>query len=286
MNKSKIKRIIGAAVAAVLIVVISAVGLLISKTRLPDNVPDGALRAVFFDVGEADCTLFFNSDTAILTDAPADMTNQAVGYMKRAGIKRLDFFVISHYDSDHCGDAERIINEFEIDTIILPEPTRNQTEIYEKIVSAANEKKCITAKTGQSYETGGVKIDVLSPNGIGKENNDICLSYRLTYKNSSVLMCSDITADEEKVILSKYGDKIKSDIIKVAHHGSKYSSTAKFIKPASAKYAVISCGRNTYGHPATETLDALKAAGSEIFITQAEGVIIFDILADDVVRVK
>ena len=286
MNKSRIIRIISAAVIAVLIVAVSAAGLLISKTRLPDKAPDGALRAVFFDVGEADCTLFYNSDTAILTDAPADMTNQAIGYMKRAGIKRLDCFVITHYDADHCGDAERIINGFEIDKIILPEPTRDKADVYEKIVSAAGEEKCVTAKTGKSMEFGGVKIDVLSPNGIGKENNDICLSYKLTYKNSSVLMCSDISSDEEKVILSKYGDKIKSDIIKVAHHGSKYSSSEKFVKTVSARYAVISCGQNTYGHPATETLDALKAAGSEIFITQAEGVIIFDLLENDVVFAK
>ena len=286
MNKPKIKRIISAAVIAVLIVVVSVVGIIISKTRLPDKAPDGALRAVFFDVGEADCALFFNADTAILSDAPADMTDQAVGYMKRVGIKRLDCFIISHYDGDHAGDALRIIKEFEIDRILLPEPVKNKDDVYKNIVLAAGAEKCVTVKTGQSFDIKDVKTDILSPNGIGKENNDMCVCCRISYKNSSVLMCSDISTDEEKIILSKYKDKIRSDIIKVAHHGSRYSSHEKFVKTVSAKYAVISCGQNSYGHPDLDVIKRFKDAKAKVLITQGSGVIIFDLMENSVEQRK
>ncbi len=282
MNKHKIKKIISAAVIAVLIVVVCVTGLLISKTRLPDGVPSDVLRAVFFDVGEADCSLFFGDGVAILTDAPEDMTDQARGFMKRAGIKRLDYFIITHYDKDHSGDALKIINAFEVGRVLLPEPVKGKEDVYKSIVAAAGANGCVTVKTGQSFEIKDVKIDILSPNGIGKESNDTCICYKLTYKGASALMCSDITDDEERVILSKYGERIRSDIIKVAHHGSRYSSSEKFIKTVSAKYAVISCGENVYGHPDLDVIKRLKSAGGGIFITQGDGVIIFDLMENSV----
>lgn len=286
MNKRKAKRIISAVVITALVIVISVIGLSISKTRLPDGIPDGALRAVFFDVGEADCSVFFCDGVAIMTDAPEDMTKQAIGYLKRLGIKRLDYFIITHYDYDHSGDALKIIDGFEVGTVLMPKPLRDKTERYDEIVKRIGEDRCVIAKTGQKFDINGVHIDILAPNGVGKENNDICIAYKLTYKGSSVLMCADIDADEEKVILSKYGDKIKSDIIKVPHHGSKYSSGDKFIKTVNAKYAVISCGQNNYGHPDLEVADRLKAAGAEVLFTQSSGVMIFDLTSGGVERIK
>ena len=88
MNQRKAKRIISAVVITALIVIVCVIGLNISKTRLPDGIPDEALRAVFFDVGEADCSVFYSDGVAIMTDAPEDMTKQAVGLLKRLGIKR------------------------------------------------------------------------------------------------------------------------------------------------------------------------------------------------------
>lgn len=286
MNKRKAKRIISAVVITALIVIVCVIGLIISKTRLPDGIPDEALRAVFFDVGEADCSVFYGDGIAIMTDAPESMTKQATGMLMRLNIKRLDFFIITHYDYDHCGDALKIIDEFEIDKILLPEPIKGKTDRYNEIVSRAGADKCVTVKTGQAFDMNGVHIDIIAPNGIGKDNNDICIAYRLTYKDASVLMCSDIDADEEKVILSKYGDTIKSDILKVSHHGSKYSSGEKFIKTVKAKYAIISCGYNSYGHPDLEIADRLKAAGAEVLMTQSSGVVIFDLKSGGVERVK
>lgn len=283
---NRTKRIITSTVIIAVLVVVCVVGNIISDTHLPDKLSPGAYRAIFFDVGEADCILYHGEDAVILTDAPENETEQAIGYMERMGIKQIDYFIITHYDKDHVGDALKIIKKFKPLHILMPEPVKSKINVYNEIVKITNDKQRITAKTGQRYETGGVVIDILAPNGIGDESNDTCIVCKLTYKETSLLLCSDISADEEKVILSKYGDNIKSDVLKVAHHGSRYSSTDAFICTVSPEYAVISCGPNTYGHPNTDVIKRLKAINAEVFITQQKGVIIFDFFEDHVAVVK
>lgn len=286
MNKAKIKKITGTVITAVLVVVVCVIGIIISNTRIPDKLSPGAYRAVFFDVGEADCILYHGDGLVILTDAPADETDQVTGYMERMGIKRIDYFIISHYDSDHAGDAVKVIKKFRPDHILLPEPVEGKNGIYNEVVKITDEEQRIIAKTGQSYTSGDAVIDILAPNNKGKENNDMCIVSRIKHKETSLLLCSDLYADGESIILSKYGDSIKSDVLKVAHHGSKYSSTDAFICTVSPEYAVISCGPNTYGHPDRDLIKRLKAINAEVLTTQENGVIIFDFFADHVVRVK
>ena len=286
MNKVKVKRIAGTVIRAVLVVVVCVLGIVISKTRIPDRLPDGAYRAVFFDVGEADCVLYHGDGAAILTDAPLDNTEQVTGYLQRMGIKKLDYFIISHYDRDHAGDAVKIINKFDPVHILMPEPVDVNDSVYKDIINATEESRRIIAKTGQSYNTGDVRIDIFAPNSAGTEDNDTCIVCKLTYKETSLLLCSDTNADEEKIILSKYGDKVKADVMKVAHHGSRFASSDEFICTVSPEYAVISCGPNSYGHPDTSVMKRLKAINAQVLVTQTEGVIIFDFFADSVVEVK
>ena len=282
----KTKKIISTAVKAVLVVIVCVFGLFLSDKRIPDSKPEGALRVMFFDVGEADCSLAYGDGISILTDAPKDKTRQAAGVMRRAGIKRLDLLVITHYDYDHCGDAVRILEEFGADTVLLPEPGE---ENERRLCAAIKEKSdggFIFAKTGQSYDINGARAEILAPNGAPDKNNALCIVYKLSYNGKSVLMCADAEVKEEKVILSKYKNELRSDIIKVAHHGSKYSSSSDFIKAVNAKYAVISCGANGYGHPDLGKIDAFEQSGAEVFITQRDGVVIFDLLPDGVEKVK
>ena len=286
MNKGRTVKIISAALSAALIVVIVVYGVFTMKSRLPDKVPDGTVRAVFFDVGEADCYLIHGNGAAILTDAPLGETRGVRGYMDRMGIKRIDYFIVTHYDLDHCGDAAKIIEKYDVRYVLMPEPTESDAEKYGAIASRVPKERRLTARTGQSYEVCGIKIDVLSPNDMGKDSNDMCVACRFSLPGGSLLACSDISGSEEKIILSKYGDRIKSDVLKVAHHGSKYSSSEDFIKAVSPEYAVISCGPNSYGHPDLDVIRTLEAAGAEVAVTQTENVIIFDFFSDSVVRKK
>ena len=286
MNNVKIKKITGTVIMAVLVVVVCVIGIVISNTRVPDRLSPGAYRAVFFDVGEADCILYHGDGAVILTDAPLDQTEQVIGYMERMGIKTIDYFIITHYDKDHAGDAAKIIEKFDPTHILMPEPVEGRDEVYNSIAAITADGSRITAKTGQKYTKGDVTIDILAPNNKGTGNNDMCIVSKITYKDTSLLLCSDLEGENESVILAKYGDKIKSNVLKVAHHGSRYSSTDEFIRAVSPQYAVISCGPNNYGHPDTDVMNRLKAIKAQVFTTQQNGVIIFDFFSDSVVRVK
>lgn len=286
MNKEKIKKTAGAALKAALAVVLSVVGLLISGSRLPDKLPKGVMRVYFFDVGQGDCTLVVSDDAVILVDVPLYRSAEVIGYLERMRIRRIDWFVISHFDADHCGDAAKIVDRFEISHLLAPEPADVNDPVYADLIARTDGNVRVTARAGQSYTQGGIVMDVLSPGARGKTDNESCAVCRLVFGGTSLLLCSDADIKEEKTILSKYGGGIRSDVIKIAHHGSKYSSSADFLRAVSPSYAVISCGPNYYGHPTTETLDALEAVGAEYIITQANGVIIFDFDGKTVARKK
>lgn len=286
MSKGINRKITGTAVKAVLVVLIFVFGLLTSDTHIRGGMPDNVMRAVFFDVEQGDCTLVISDGAVILTDVPLFKSEAVIGYMQRLGIKRIDWFIISHFDTDHAGDAVKVIDAFEITHLLFPEPADGSDPLYREIVAAADENACTVAKTGQSYIQGDIRIDVLAPGARGKTDNENCVACRLVYGETSLLLCSDMIVKEEKVILSKYGGGIRSDVLKVAHHGSKYSSSEEFLEAVRPEYAVISCGANRYGHPTTETLDKLEKTGAEILITQANGVIIFDFDGKNVIRKK
>ena len=107
---------------------------------------------------------------------------------------------------------------------------------------------------------------------------------RYTYGGASVLFTGDIGAEEEQSLLTQ---SISADILKVAHHGSKYSSDAAFLEKVSPKAAIISCGANNlYGHPHEETINRLKQTETEIFRTDEDGSILVSIGKDGDIHIK
>ena len=94
-------------------------------------------------------------------------------------------------------------------------------------------------------------------------------------------LAAEIAAWQEK-----YGSSLRSDVIKIAHHGSDYSSTDDFLRATSPSFAVISCGKNSYGHPSMRVITTLKTLGADVAITEGDGVVIYDIFPDRVERKK
>ena len=286
MNKDKNRKTAGIVLRAVLAAAVVLTGLLTSGTRISDRIPDGAVRVLFFDVGQGDCTLIVSDGAVILVDVPLYRSDPVTGYLGRLRIRKIDWFVVTHFDSDHCGDAARILSSFNVAHLLMPEPADADDPLYREIVSAADPDTVVTAKAGQSFSPGAMTLDVLSPGSRGKTDNERSVVCRIAYGADSVLLCSDMGVSDEKTVLSKYGGSVSSDILKVGHHGSKYSSSPDFLKAVSPAWSVISCGQNRYGHPTLETLSALEDVGSEYIVTQANGVVIFDLFGDLVVRKK
>jgi len=142
-----------------------------------------------------------------------------------------------------------------------------------------------TIKTGDSsledtflclYPTGASA-------GTGEENQG-SMVLRYSYSDTKVLFTGDITAEEEQQLLEQ---NISADVLKVAHHGSKYSSDAAFLEKVSPKAAVISCGtNNVYGHPHKEAMERLQKTGAEIFRTDEDGTILVTIGKDGAMNIE
>lgn len=153
-----------------------------------------------------------------------------------------------------------------------------QTDLLKEMVEKYN-IPLYTIKTGDS--SLGDKFLCLYPTGASAgtgEENQGSMVLRYSYSDTKVLFTGDITAEEEQQLLEQ---NISADVLKVAHHGSKYSSDAAFLEKVSPKAAVISCGtNNVYGHPHKEAMERLQKTGAEIFRTDEDGTILVTIGKD------
>ena len=192
-------------------------------------------------------------------------------------IKKIDYLMISHFDSDHCENAIEIIEKLNVKNLIITKQTKNSNEFKEILKKAQYKKvKIIVVQAGDT-----IKIDkdtyfkILWPNNSKTINenplNNNSMVAKMHYKNFSILFTGDIETKAEQQILNE-NENLKSTIIKVAHHGSKTSSTEEFIKSVESKIALIGVGKdNKFGHPNKEVLETLQKYENKIYRTDVMG---------------
>lgn len=221
----------------------------------------------------------------ILIDGGGKEDNDDVGeqillpYLLNRKIKTIDYVMISHFDSDHCRGVFTIIKELKVKNIIISEQKEN-SENYEEFKKIMKNKdiKIIIAKKGEKIKIEeNLQFNILWPEEIKiSENilNNNSIVAKLEYYNFSVLFTGDIekVAEERILELYKNTNNLKSNILKVAHHGSKTSTTEKFINLVTPKIALIGVGQNnTFGHPNSSVIERLNKYKCEIFRTDIDG---------------
>lgn len=246
--------------------------------REEDNVAaevSGDLEVYFLDVGQADSILIREDGYNMLIDAGNNEDGQGlVDYFNDLGIEKFDYVVATHPHEDHIGGMDDIINNFEIDNYLMPD-VLTTTKTFEDVLDAleANKLSYETPTINSKFNLGDSVIDIIYVGDDTSDLNDSSIVLKLTYGNNSFLFTGDATSNIEKEILDK---DIQSDVLKVAHHGSNYSSTLEFIKKVNPKYAVIEVGENNiYNHPSLTTLDKLNNINAKIYRTDKDGTIIF-----------
>lgn len=237
----------------------------------------GNLIVHFIDVGQADTILIENESSAMLIDGGNNNDSElVVNYIKSQGIKKIDYVIGTHPQEDHIGGLDAVINTFEIGKVIMPNVSSN-TKTFEDVLLAINYKnlKITSPKVGDTYTLNNAQFTIMAPNKTDYNDvNDASIVVKLQYKNSSFIFLGDAEKPSELQML-KLGN-LKSDVIKIGHHGSNSSTTIDFLKAVSPKYAVITVGKdNTYGHPSDEVLDRLKKQNIEILRTDLDGTIVF-----------
>lgn len=208
-------------------------------------------------------------------------------YLDYLGASSLEGAFLSHPDSDHMTGLLEVLETKPTKQMYLSDYTfaeNEQTAFLKEKVEKYN-IPLYTVKTGDSSADGA--FSCLYPTGhtLGTdEKNSGSMVLRYTYGGASVLFTGDIGAEEEQSLLTQ---SISADILKVAHHGSKYSSDAAFLEKVSPKAAIISCGANNlYGHPHEETINRLKRTEAEIFRTDEDGSILVSIGKDGDIHIK
>jgi len=240
---------------------------------------NGLLKVYFIDVGQGDSIFIKAPDnkTMLIDAGVPEMGKKVVDYIKSLGVTKIDILVGTHPHEDHIGGMDRVIESFEIGRFYMPKVTTN-TKTFEYVLNAAKNKglKIDVAKAGVTLDFGpSVSAEIIAPNSSKYADlNEYSAVIKLTYKNTSFLFTGDAGAESEREMIEK-GYDLKSDVLKVGHHGSSTSTTASFLDDVSPKYAVISCGKgNDYGHPHSSTLKKLKARNIPVYRTDECGTII------------
>lgn len=250
-------------------VVLQQLGLFETEEPVSENVSGSAEAQVYFiDVGQGDSELIRLKDSGIdiLIDAGTRSTKQELAdYLKELGVDDIDILIGTHPHEDHIGGMAKIIEEFPIGTLYLPETSDEMTpttKTYESLLDAA-ENKNVTVRTAAAgdvlLEQGNTSFKVLSPSHTDYDNlNDYSIVTRLKVGDTAFLFQGDAETPVEEEILDSGAD-VSCDVIKLGHHGSSTSSSRAYLEAANPSAAVISCGvGNEYGHPHRETMDLLE----------------------------
>lgn len=245
--------------------------------QLPEDTP-GLMKVNFIDVGQGDSILVQLPDGQnMLVDAGTrDAGITVINYLKKAGVKKIDYLVATHPHEDHIGGMAAVIRGFDIGMIYMPKATHT-TKTYIDLLETIQSKglKITAVEAGiKIIDSGGLSVLVLAPNSASyKDLNNYSAVIKITYGKIGFLLTGDALAQSEKEMLAK-GINLKADVLKVGHHGSYSSTDQGFLDAVNPKYAVISVGAgNDYGYPHDAVLRRLS--GIQLYRADLDGNVVF-----------
>ncbi|MDD5569404.1 MAG: MBL fold metallo-hydrolase [Candidatus Pacebacteria bacterium] len=242
------------------------------------------LTADFFNIGQGDFSFIETPEgNQIVVDAGPDYNKAAekLSAIMPFWDRTIDLVIITHPEEDHFAGVFGILKSYKIGKIAWTGVAK-ETEKFKELEGLINEQKekygtaIFEIKAGDRILAGSAQIDVLFPFFVNKEavgdtSNDSSLVLRLDFQKNSMLFTGDISSNEEAEIMAR-GENIKTDILKVAHHGSKYSTSEEFLAQSTPKLAIIQSGiNNPYGHPSAEVLTRLDDFGIKIVRNDFQG---------------
>lgn len=236
------------------------------------------LEVSFFDIGQGD-SIFIETAQGhqILIDGgPDSKVLEKLGKEMSFSDRTIDLIILTHPEHDHIGGLIEVLERYKVENIMWTGIIR-ETKEYGAWIEAIEEEKAniVIAKAGQKIEAGEVLIYILYPfesleGEVVKEVNNSSIVARLVFDQNSFLFTGDIFKSVEKELIER--EELKSDILKVGHHGSKTSSSKEFIENVLPEIAVIQSGKdNHYGHPHPKTLEVLENYDIKVLRTDKEG---------------
>lgn len=263
---------------------------IISVIIIMKFIPNKYINVNMIDVGQGDAVYIETAKgkTVLVDSGGTEGSDYDIGenilvpYILDRGKVCIDYAFLSHMHEDHIEGIYAVIQKLKLKNLIIGKQ-ETDNELYSKVVELANKYNVniIEVKQGDELIIDGVIFDVISAKENDKNVNNMSLILRMTYGEVSMLFTGDAEKELEENI------NVKTNILKVSHHGSKTSSTEEFLKKNMPQVALISVGENnSYGHPNKEVLERLKKINAYIYRTDLNGEIYMRLYKNGKIRIN
>ncbi len=241
------------------------------------SLPDNQLHLVFCDVGQGDAILIYQGSNQILVDGgPNQSVLNCLSNHMPFWDREIEMVVATHPDADHITGLIDVIERYNVKYFVLNSVGKDSA-VYREFEKAVLEEKTPVyfPEKGDKINLELIKLAVLWPQSqekvlgattMEKEANETSVVLQLSYGDFDVLLTGDISSQIESLLNLE-----DVEVLKVAHHGSKYSTSEEFLKESQPELAVISVGKNSFGHPTKEVLEKLSNLGIKVMRTDQEG---------------
>jgi competence protein ComEC len=240
------------------------------------------LTVAFLDVGQGDAIFIETPDGVqlLIDGGPDNGVLRELARQMSPLDRTIDIVLATHSDKDHIGGLVDVLKRYEVAAIVTT-TNQNDTSVARTFTELIQLEGAdlYTAQAGQQYQLGAsTTLFILSPLGdpTNWESNSASIVALLEYGDTSFMLTGDAGINTEEYLVSSYGDYLKSDVLKLGHHGSKTSSGDVFLDTVRPHTAVVSAGQdNSYGHPHPSVVSLLEERDIKILETAKEGTIIF-----------
>ncbi len=282
-------------ILTILAVCLSLFASLTFPDRSSASSADKSLFVTFINVGQGDATLIRTpKNETILIDGgeKGAFETHLLPYLKKEQIQKIDAAIVTHYHSDHSGGIYELLTHNAVESLFIPDyKDTDSTKSQLTEIAGITHTPVFSISEGDIIETGceDLTIEILNPPKGGNKgdsfHNNSSLVVKITYFGTSFLITGDIEDDAERHLIRN--TNLECEVLKVPHHGSSTSSTKDFLKETDPTYAIISVGHdNPYGHPHIEVLDRLDDEDIQVYRTDKDGDITFEVNRNGISDIK
>lgn len=249
----------------------------IIRPQTHDPIPEPLMQVHFIDVDQGDAILVQASGYTMLIDAGRHDRDEVVPYLQSVGVEHIHLLVGTHPHADHIGQMAQVLGRFPVEEVWMSGDLHT-TRTFERTLDAILESGAAyhEPRAGETVQFGDLTVGVLHPEEVTGQLNDGSIVLRLEFGDTVFLFTGDAERRAEEQMLAR-GERLRATVLKLAHHGSRTSSTRAFLDAVSPEIAVYSAGRNNrYGHPHREVLERLAERNIEVYGTDRHGSVVVE----------